>query len=111
LLICESAKILFGEKIFVCHFTTYLSVKLLFVDVDKQGRIILPKRIRQKYGVHEGVRFVVTEFQGGIYLVPVKVYQEPTEVLFAAVRLRKPIEEPKQLAREHIRKELTEDSH
>jgi AbrB family looped-hinge helix DNA binding protein len=98
-----------GGKIFICRFITYLSVIWLSVEVGKYGRIILPKRVREKYGVHEGVRLVITEYRGSICLVPVKVYEKPTEALFGAVKLREPLEEPKRVAREYIRKKLSED--
>jgi AbrB family looped-hinge helix DNA binding protein len=81
----------------------------LSVEVGKYGRIILPKQFRDKYGVHEGARLIVTEFNGSICLVPVKIYEKPTEALYGAVKLEKPVDEPKHLAREYIRKKLTED--
>ena len=42
------------------------------VEVGKYGRIILPKRLRQKYGVKEGFRLIITDFMGQILLLPVK---------------------------------------
>jgi AbrB family looped-hinge helix DNA binding protein len=84
-------------------------VNCLSVEVGKYGRIILPKRVREKYGVHEGVRLVVTEYRGSICLVPVRVYGKPTEALFGAVKSREPVEEPKRMARAYVRKKLVED--
>lgn len=78
------------------------------VEVGKYGRIVLPKRLRQKYGVDEGIRLIITEYMGRICLVPVKKYEKPTDALYGAVKLEKPINEPKRLAREHIRKKLVE---
>jgi hypothetical protein len=46
---------------------------------------------------------------GRICLVPVKTHEKPTEALYGSVKLEKPIEEPKHLAREYIRKKLAED--
>lgn len=79
------------------------------VEVGRYGRVVLPKKIRQKYGLHEGIRLIITEYMGHICLVPVKTHDKPTEALYGSVQLEKPIEEPKQLAREYIRKKLVED--
>ena len=46
---------------------------------------------------------------GDICLVPVETYKKPTEALYGSVNPLKPIDEPKQLAREYIRKKLVED--
>ena len=79
------------------------------VEVGKYGRIVLPKQLRQKYGINEGIRLIITEYMGHICLVPVKTHEKPTEALYGSVKLEKPIDEPKHLAREHMRKQLTED--
>ena len=79
------------------------------VEVGKYGRIVLPKQLRQKYGMHEGIRLIITEYMGRICLVPVKTHEKPTEALYGSVKPEKPIEDPKHLAREYIRKKLTED--
>jgi hypothetical protein len=59
--------------------------------------------------MHEGTRLIITEYMGHICLVPVKTHQKPTEALYGSVNLEKPLEDPKQLAREYIRKNLAED--
>ena len=46
---------------------------------------------------------------GHIGLVSAKKYEKPTEALYGSVKLEKPIDEPKRVAREHIRKKLVED--
>lgn len=79
------------------------------VEVGKYGRIVLPKRLRQKYGMHEGIRLIITEYMGHVCLVPVETYEKPTEALYGSVKMEKPIDEPKQVAREFIRKKLIED--
>jgi AbrB family looped-hinge helix DNA binding protein len=81
----------------------------LSVEVGKYGRIILPQKIRKKYGVHEGFRLIVTESMGRICLVPVKSYSKPTDALYGSIKVDKPIEEPKTFAREFVRKKLLED--
>ncbi len=79
------------------------------VEVGKYGRIVLPKRLRQKHGVHEGSRLIVTEHMGRICLVPVTTYLKPTESLFGSVKPEKPIDEPKEFARDYTRKKLAEE--
>lgn len=79
------------------------------VEVGRYGRVVLPKKIRQKYGLNEGIRLIITEYMGRVCLVPVKTHDKPTEALYGSVKLEKPIEEPKRLAREYIRKKLAED--
>jgi AbrB family looped-hinge helix DNA binding protein len=79
------------------------------VGVDKFGRIVLPKKVRQKYGVEEGNRLIVTEYKNRICLIPVKKYDKPTQALSGSVKVEKPIDDPKTLAREYIRKKLIKD--
>ncbi len=82
---------------------------VISVEVGKYGRIILPKKIRKKYGMSEGFRLIVTESRGHICLTPVKTYEKPTEALFGSIKVAKPIDDPKSLARDFIRKKLSED--
>lgn len=79
------------------------------VEVGKYGRIVLPKRLRKKYGVHEGFRLIITESMGRICLIPVKTYEKPTNALYGSLKTERPIEEPKNRARESIRKKLLEE--
>jgi AbrB family looped-hinge helix DNA binding protein len=79
------------------------------VEVGKYGRIVLPKKLRQKYGVEEGMRLIITEYMGRICLIPVKKYEKPTETMYGSVKVAEPIDDPKQVAREHIRRQLLED--
>ena len=65
------------------------------VEVGKYGRIVLPKKIRQKYGMDEGFRLIVTEYIGQICLIPVKKYEKPTEALYGSVNLERDIDDPK----------------
>ncbi len=80
------------------------------IEVGKYGRIVLPKKLREKYGVQEGFKLIITESMGRICLVPVKHYEKPTEALFGSLKLDKPIDEPKSLARNYMRKKLLEDT-
>jgi AbrB family looped-hinge helix DNA binding protein len=75
------------------------------VVVDRYGRIVLPRAIRDKYGVREGFRLFVMHFHGQICLVPVNTFEKPTEALYGSVKLEK-LDEPKSFAREFIREKL-----
>ena len=81
----------------------------LTVEVGRYGRMVLPKNIREKYGVKEGSRLIAMGFEGQIILVPVKNYDKPTEALYGSVKLDKPIDEPKSVARAYIRKKIAEE--
>jgi AbrB family looped-hinge helix DNA binding protein len=52
------------------------------VEVGKYGRIVLPKKVREKYGMDEGIRLIITKYMERVCLVPVKKYHEPTEALY-----------------------------
>lgn len=92
-----------------------MSIILLFVgdslsvEVGKYGRIVLPKEVRDKYYVSEGSRLIIREREGEIVLVPVRKYDKPTEALYGSVRLEKPVEEPKKVARKYIRRKLVDE--
>jgi len=81
----------------------------LSVEIGKYGRIVFPKELRYKYGVKEGSRFIIRDYRGQIILLPVATYEKPTEALYGSVKAEHPIEEPKELARTHIRKKLIEE--
>jgi len=59
--------------------------------------------------MHEGIRLIITEGMEGICLLPVETYEKPTEALYGSVKSDKPIDEPKSMAREHVRKKLAEE--
>jgi AbrB family looped-hinge helix DNA binding protein len=99
----------FWQNIFICHFYYILSVIYISVEVGKYGRIVLPRRIRRKYGLTEGYRLIVTESMGRICLTPVKTYDKPTEALYGSLKTGKPIDEPKNTARDYMRKKLLEE--
>jgi len=81
----------------------------LSVEVGKYGRIVLPKNVRDKYFVSEGSRLIIREREGEIVLIPVRRYDKPTEALFGSVRLEKPVDEPKKVAREYVRRKLVRE--
>ena len=79
------------------------------VEVGKYGRIVLPKEIREKYGVGERSRLIIREREGEIVLIPVRRYERPTEALYGSVKLEGPVEKPKQVAREYVKRKLVEE--
>lgn len=79
------------------------------VEIGRYGRVVLPKELRDKYGVKEGSRLIVRDYGGQIVLLPVTTYGRPTEALHGSVKVEHPIEEPKERAREYIRKRLIEE--
>jgi AbrB family looped-hinge helix DNA binding protein len=81
----------------------------LSVEVGKYGRFVLPKELREKYGVQEGSKLIVVGVEGQIVLVPVKTYEKPTEALYGSVKLEKLVEEPKRVAKTYIREKLSGD--
>jgi AbrB family looped-hinge helix DNA binding protein len=79
-----------------------------YVVIGKHGRIVLPKEVRGRYGLDVGSRLIIREREGGILLIPVRRYDRPTEALYASIRLDKPLDEPKRVAREYVRRRLVE---
>jgi len=79
------------------------------VEVGKYGRIVLPKDLREKYGVTEKSRIILREREGEIILIPVSRYDRPTEALYGSALIGKPTDSPKEIARQHIRERLSEE--
>jgi len=84
-----------------------LSVISLSVEVGKYGRIVLPKDVRKRYKINEGSRLIIRERKGEIILIPVRRYEKPTEALYGSIEPGKPIDEPKRIARGHIKQKLS----
>ncbi|MCX6653993.1 MAG: AbrB/MazE/SpoVT family DNA-binding domain-containing protein [Candidatus Bathyarchaeota archaeon] len=80
----------------------------MHVEVGKEGRIVLPKEIREKKEIEEKTRIIVRERQGEIVLIPVKRYAKPTQSLLGSVKVEEPVDDPKRLAREHAAKKALE---
>ncbi|MDP2900656.1 MAG: AbrB/MazE/SpoVT family DNA-binding domain-containing protein [Candidatus Bathyarchaeota archaeon] len=80
----------------------------MFVEVGKEGRIVLPKDIRDRNNIEEKTRIIVRERKGEIILTPVKKYREPTNALLGSLPLEEPLDEPKELARRHVREKALE---
>ncbi len=75
----------------------------MFVEVGKEGRIILPKDIRDRNDIEEKTRVIVRERNGEIVLIPVKKYDKPTDALAGSLSTQEPIDDPKELARRHAK--------
>lgn len=79
------------------------------VVVGKEGRLVLPKSLREKYGVREGSRIIIREHAGHLVLIPTRSYEKPTEALHGSVKAELAIEEPKREAREYVRRKLAKE--
>ena len=79
------------------------------IQMGKYGRLVIPKEMREKYGVKEGSRFIIREYKGQIILIPVTIYEKPTEALHGSIKLETLVDEPKEVARKYIRKKLAEE--
>jgi len=100
----------FGKKsIFAILHNSFSASRKVSVEIGKYGRIVLPKKIRQKYGMEEGIRLIITEYNGRVCLIPVKKYEKPTEAIVGSIKVDKPIDDPKGFARDYIRKKLLEE--
>jgi AbrB family looped-hinge helix DNA binding protein len=87
-----------------------LSKVPLYVEVGKNGRIVLPKGVRERYGVAEKTRLLIREREGEIVFIPLTRYDNPTDALYGSVKPDKPIDSPKETARLHVRRRLTRET-
>ena len=81
----------------------------MVVEVGRYGRLVLPKKVRDRYGVEEGTKLIVTELKDRMELLPVKTYGNPTEALYGSVHLEESLDEPKELARDYVRGKLAKE--
>jgi AbrB family looped-hinge helix DNA binding protein len=82
----------------------------LYVEVGKNGRIVLPKGVRERYGVVEKTRLLIREREGEIVFIPLTRYDNPTDALYGSVKPDKPIDSPKEVARRHVGRRLAEET-
>ena len=80
------------------------------VVIDKAGRMVLPKETREKYGLEANSRLIIRENMGSITLIPVKKHIKPVESLFGSIKVDAPIDDPKTLARNHIKKRVESET-
>jgi AbrB family looped-hinge helix DNA binding protein len=71
-----------------------MPVNSMLVEVGRYGRLVLPKTLREKYGVDEGSKLIISGVDDRIELLPVKTYENPAE---------EPLDHPKEVARSHGR--------
>jgi len=98
------------KNLYICRLFDKLPVISVSVEVGKYGRIVLPKEIREKYGVSERSRLIIREREGEIVLLPVMNYERPTEALYGSIKLEQSIDEPKRVAKEYLRRKLIEET-
>jgi AbrB family looped-hinge helix DNA binding protein len=80
----------------------------MFIEVGKEGRIVLPKNIRDRNEMEEKTRVIVRERNGEIVLIPMKRYAKPTDALLGCLILDEPLDDPKKLARRHAREKAVQ---
>ena len=51
----------------------------------------------------EGSKLIIRKRGSQIILIPIKRYEKPTEALYGSIKPEKPIDEPKKIARGHIK--------
>jgi len=86
-----------------------LSNDKMSILMGKEGRLVLPKKLREKLKVKEGDRFILRECGDQIILIPVTRYAHPTQELHGSVEPEMPIDEPKVLARSFLRKKVRKE--
>ena len=79
------------------------------VEVGRYGRITLPKELRSRHGIHENTRLIVRERGDQIILIPIDSYENPTDALYGSIKLTSPVDDPKAVARAHIRDRFQEE--
>ena len=70
--------------------------------LGKDGRITLPKTLRQRLGLNEKTRLIIREHEGLIVLTPLATHENPTEALYGSVPLTPPVDDSKETARRHL---------
>lgn len=78
------------------------------VKIRKEGRLVIPKSIRDEYGLEEGMEFELRASKTGLELTPFKRYRHPTKALYGSIKVE-PIDEPKELARKYLKGKLLEE--
>ena len=86
-------------KIFLCSVgkTILGECKMVTVKVSSKGQIVIPKVIREKFGIREGDELEILDFGNEIVIVPIKRDIDLKGIL----KLEKPVKE----IMEDVRKE------
>jgi AbrB family looped-hinge helix DNA binding protein len=77
--------------------------------VSEGGRVVIPKEIREIFGLDVGEEVVVDVEGKKIVLRPKKIAENPVERLYGSVKI-KPETSPKRVAREWAMKELEKET-
>jgi AbrB family looped-hinge helix DNA binding protein len=73
--------------------------------VSAGGRIVIPKDVREMFGLEVGEEIVVDVEGRRIILRPKKIVEDPVERLYGSVKV-KPEASPKKVAREWVTREV-----
>jgi len=57
----------------------------------------------------EDSKLIIRKRRGQIILIPIRRYEKPTEALYGSIKPEKPIDEPKKIARGHIKQKLSRE--
>ena len=57
----------------------------------------------------EDSKLIIRKRRGQIILIPIRRYEKPTEALYGSIKPEKPIDEPKKIARGHIKQKLSHE--
>jgi len=57
----------------------------------------------------EGSKLIIRKRGSQIILIPIRRYEKPTEALYGSIKPEKPIDEPKKIARGHIKQKLSHE--
>ena len=78
------------------------------IVADQLAHRILPERL-ERYEMDESSKLIIRKRGSQIILIPVRRYEKPTEALYGSVKPEKPIDEPKKIARGHIKQKLSRE--
>lgn len=77
--------------------------------VSEGGRIVIPKDVREMFGLRVGEEVIVDVEGRKIVIKPKKMVEDPVERLYGSIRV-KPEASPKKVAREWVMKEVEKES-
>jgi AbrB family looped-hinge helix DNA binding protein len=79
-----------------------MAVEAEIREIQRGGRVTIPKNLRDKYGLVEGTKVRIKDDEDRLVIeIPTKLTS-----LFGLTPTQSPSDNPKQDAREHIRKSL-----
>jgi AbrB family looped-hinge helix DNA binding protein len=67
---------------------------MIYIDVDKVGRLVLPKEVRERYGIVRGGRLELVDTGDGMLLTPQVVATPVTHLANGFPVLKTPANEP-----------------